>query len=178
MIRSTIAITETMEQVHKHCEKYLALHRDINDEAEILRKAVQERWGDVDPRDVLQQAEINSLAAARMKMIINPKKNPWVTTNAQGDLFNDVPVRVPSVLIINGNPMPYYEASILDGLEWWRARQDAKTEEATRYQEAANQREAEGVEAAAEAEKLEAIIRRCMDNGVDPREVKYAKATG
>lgn len=176
MNRSAIAITETMEQVHKHCEKYLALHREIHDEAEILRQAVHERWGEVDPRDVLQQAEINSLAAARMKLIVNPKKNPWVTTSAQGDLFNDVPIRIPSVLIIDGKPRPYYEASIIDGLEWWRARQDAKTEEATRFQEAANLRDAESTEAAAEAEKLEQIIRRCMDNGVDPREVRYAKA--
>lgn len=172
----TIAVTETMEQVHKHCEKYLALHREIADEGEILTQAIRERWGDVEPRDVLEQAELNSLAACRLKLIVDPKKNPWVTTNAQGDLFNDVPVRIPSVLIIGGKPVPYYEASVLDGLEWWRARQDAKNEEASTYQRAADERSNDAREATLEAEKLEAIVQTAMRNNVDPRSVRYAKA--
>jgi hypothetical protein len=86
------------------------------DETEVLERGIRERFGDVSVSDVLYQAELKSLSNERMKLVNNPKENKWVTTSAQGDLFNDVPVRVPSVLIINGKPTPYYEASILDGL--------------------------------------------------------------
>lgn len=172
----TVAITETMEQVHKHLEKYLALHRELTDERVLMHDAIRERWGDVDPAALLEQAEVNSLAAARMKLITDPKKNPWVTTNAQGDLFNAVPVRVPAVLMIDGKPRPYYEASILDGLEWWSARQDAKKEEANGFREAAQLRDNESAEAANEREKLEALVRTALDNSVDPRTVMYARA--
>lgn len=172
----TVAITETMEQVHKHLEKYLALHRELTDERVLMHDAIRERWGDVDPAALLEQAEVNSLTAARLKLITDPKKNPWVTTNAQGDLFNSVPVRVPAMLMIDGKPRPYYEASILDGLEWWQARQDAKKDEANGFRDAAQQRDNESAEAANEAEKLEALVRMALDNAVDPRTVMYAKA--
>lgn len=171
-----IAITETMEQVHKHLEKYLALHRELVDERTLMHDAIRERWGDVDPAALLEQAEVNSLAAARMKLISNPKTNPWITTSAQGDLFNAVSMRVPSMLMVDGKPRPYYEASIIDGLEWWRARQDAKKDEANGLRDAARLRDDESDEAAAEAEKIEAMVRRAIDNHIDPRTVMYAKA--
>lgn len=171
-----IGITETMEQVQRHVEKYLALHRELLDEREVLALAVNERWGSVDPAALLFKAELNSLVVARAKMLANPKKNRWVDTNVQGDMFNATSVKVPQVLVIDGKPRPYYEASVLDGLEWWRARQDAKKDEASTFRAAADQRDADSVEAAAEAEKLEAIVRKAMDNGIDPRTVKYAKA--
>lgn len=172
----TVAITETMAQVHKHLERYLALHRELTDERELMARAIRERWGDVEPAALLEQAEVNSLAAARMKLITDPKKNPWVTTSAQGDLFDDVPVRIPSVLIIDGKPRPYYQASIVDGLKWWRARQNAKTVEVNGFLDAALHREGESIEAAAEAAKLEALVRKAIDNGTDPRQVLYARA--
>jgi len=171
-----VAITETMEQVHKHLEKYLALHRELTDEREVMNAAIRERWGDVDPPMLLEQAEVNSLAAARMRLITDPKKNPWVTTSVQGDLFNSVPVRIPAMLIIEGKPRPYYEASILDGLEWWHARQDSKANEASGFREAAQQRDNESAEANNEAQKLEELVRTAIDNGVDPRTVMYARA--
>ena len=155
----TLAITETMEQVHKHCEKYLALHREITSETEVLHRAIRERWGNVDPREVLVQAELNSLAAARMRFISDPRKNAFIETNAQGDLFHQVSVKVPSILMVDGKPRPYYEASILDGLEYWRARQDAKAQESDRYFEAATASKRQSVDADDEASKLEAIAR-------------------
>lgn len=171
-----IAITETMDQVHKHFEKYLALHREILDGHEIIARAVAERWGDADPRAVLEQAEVNSLEKARMAMLANPKKNPWKITTCQGDLFNTVAVRVPSVLMIDGTPTPYYEASIVDWLQWWNARRDAKSVEEDVLTEAADTRRAEKIEAKAEGEKLEALVQTALDNGVDPKTVKYARA--
>lgn len=171
-----IAITETMEQVHKHLEKYLALHRELTDEHQLMHDAIRERWGDVDPAALLEQAEVNSLKQARLKLIADPKKNPWITTNVQGDLFNSVSVRVPAILMIDGKPRPYYEVSILDGLELWRARQDAKKDEANGFRDAAQQRDNESAEAANEAEKLESLVRKALDNGIDPRTVMYARA--
>jgi hypothetical protein len=165
-----------MEQVQKHLEKYQALHRELTDERQVMNMAIRERWGDVEPESLLVQAELNSLMLARAKMISDPKKNPWVCTNAQGDLFNSVPVRVPAMLMINGKPCPYYEASILDGLEFWQARQDAKKVEANGFREAAEHRENESAEALNEAEKLDALVRTALDNGVDPRTVMYARA--
>lgn len=175
MSKTTVVVTETMEQVHKHCEKYLALHREITDESAILTLAIRERWGEADPADVLMQAEQNSLAAARMRLIADPQKNRWVTTSVQGDMFNDVPLQIPSVLIIDGKPTPYYEASILDGLEWRRARQDSKGMEKDRFFEAGRTREKEETEAAAEAEKVESLVRKALEAGRDPRTVLYAR---
>jgi hypothetical protein len=166
-----------MEQVHAHLKKYLVLNRELLDETEVLERGIRERFGDVSVSDVLYQAELKSLSNERMKLVNNPKENKWVTTSAQGDLFNDVPVRVPSVLIINGKPTPYYEASILDGLEWWLARQDHKANEARLYREAADKSEEESAIAHDEVDKLEQLARKAMDNGIDPRSVLYAKET-
>jgi hypothetical protein len=175
MTPPTIAITETMEQLNALFLKYLALHREIQDPADIIHQAIAERFGAADPRDVLFRAEENSLAAARQKDINNPNKNKWVTTTAQGDLFNAVPVRIPSLLIVDGKPRPYYEVSVLDGLEWWRARQDAKAHDAGVLSESAQQRHREAVEAGDEAAKLEALIQIAVNSGMDPRTVRYAK---
>jgi hypothetical protein len=172
---SMIIISETMEQVHKHFEKYLALHREIIDDSEVISRAVAERWPGADPLEVLHQAEINSLIRARNAMYADPRKNKWITTTAQGDLFHAVPVRVPSVLIVDGRPLPYYEATILDGLEWWQARRDAKTANADSFAEAERTRRDEAAEAAEEAEKLAEIVRTATANGIDPRSVRYAK---
>lgn len=172
----TVAITETMEQVQKHIEKYLALHPEITDNLTLMHEAIRERWGDVDSAALLEEAELNSLAAARRKIWSDPRKNPWVDTTAQGDLFDSVLVKVPSMLIIKGRPTPYYEASIVDGLEWWLARQDAKKDEADALREAAEKRDRESAEAARQAETLERLVRTALDNGVDPRTVLYAKA--
>lgn len=172
---STIAISETMEQLHKHCEKYLALHREIIDEGEILAGAIRERYGNVDIGAVLERAEVNSLAAARRRFIADPKKNKWITTSAQGDMFNSVKVKVPSLLMVGGKPKHYYEASILDGLEWWRARQDHTGTEAQRFCEAAELSTAASATAGQEAGKLEELIRKAEANGIDPSTVMYAK---
>lgn len=170
-----LMITETMEQVHKHCVTYLALHREQLDEATILETAIRERWGDADASEVLWQAELNSLAAARMKLITDPKSNPMVDTTTQGDLFHTVPLTVPKVLIINGKPTPYDQAGPLDGLEYWRARQDATKKEAETFREAAAQRDATSAQAAEHAERHEAVIRIAIENGIDPRTLTYAR---
>lgn len=172
---STITISETMEQLHKHCEKYLALHREIADEADILAGAIRERYGNVDIGAVLERAEVNSLAAARRRFISDPKKNKWITTSAQGDMFNSVEVQIPSLLMIGGKPTHYYEASILDGLEWWRARQDHTGTEAERFREAAKLSTNSSAIAGEEADKLEELIRTAEANGIDPSTVMYAK---
>lgn len=173
---STIAITETMEQVHKHLEKYQALHKEISDEQDVLEQAVRERWGDVAPQDLLVQAELNSLSAARLKNLSNPKTNPWVDTTAQSDLFNNVPIRVPSMLMVRGKQKPYWECSIIDGLEWWRAREDAKAKEQDVYLVAAKAAGDASAFATSESEKLEDLVRRAQAEGVDPSTVMYAKA--
>lgn len=170
-----VAITETMEQVHKHCTSYLALHKEILEEAQILNLAIRERWGDVDAGEVLRQAEVNSLAAARLKLITDPRTNGLVSTTTQGDLFHEVPLRVPKVLIINGRPVSYDKAGPLDGLEYWRSRQDESKREAETYREAAATRDAHSAQAAAEADRHEEVIRIAIDHGIDPRTLTYAR---
>lgn len=170
-----VIITETMEQVHKHCVTYLALHKELLDEAQVLDMAIRERWGDAEAGAVLRQAELNSLAAARMKLITDPKTNPMVDTTTQGDLFHDVPLTVPKVLIVNGKPTSYDKCGPLDGLEYWRARQDATKKEAETYREAAAQRDAVSAQAAEHAERHESVIRIAVENGIDPRTLTYAR---
>lgn len=174
---NTTTITETMEQVHKHVEKYIAVHKETVDDHEALVHAIRERWGEVDHLAILEQAELNSIAASRRKLLSDRRTNPWIETHAQGDLFDAVGVKIPSMLLIDGKPRPYYQVSILEGLEWWRARQDNKATEASAFRTAADARDQEASEATSEAEKLEKLISRAMDHGVDPRSVLYAKQT-
>jgi len=175
MNENITAITETMEQVQKHIERYLALHVEITDDAQIMNEAIRERWGQVAPSAVLEQAEINSIKAARDKRLRDPRTNPWVDTTVQNDLFNNVVVKVPSVLIVNGKPRPYYEASIRDGLEFWRARQDAKAVEENHFREAAQVRQAEAAEAGTQADILERMAATAVSEGLDPNMVRYAR---
>lgn len=169
-------ITETMQQVHRHIEKYMALHNETSDVDKIIEDAIRERWGDASPEAIFFQAERNSLIESQKRQLSNPKSNPWVDTSIQSDLFHDVAVRVPSMLMVDGEPRPYYECTILDGLEWWRARQDAKDTEARAYRDAADASERDCDVAREQAERLEVMVKALLDRGADPAKVTYAKA--
>jgi hypothetical protein len=65
-----IEITETTEQVHAYCKEYLARHPnllpprfDVDEMRKLRYAAIRERWGDVDPAALLEQARVNSLVA-------------------------------------------------------------------------------------------------------------------
>lgn len=170
-----VAIAETMEQVHKHCEKYLALHREQTDVHRAMVRAIHERWPGASPADVLEQAEVNSLTQSRNRAISEQAKNSWVDTTVQGDLFHNIQLRIPSYLMVDGKPTPYYEASIVDGFAWWSARRDAKKSEADAFTKAATSSADERDEAAAEAGRLQDVMQTARNNGIDPSSVKYAR---
>jgi hypothetical protein len=165
-----------MEQVHEHCKKFLAMHKEIFEDAEILAQAIKERWGNVDPAALLERAELNSLHKARDNLYRNPKTNPWVDTTIQGDFFNDAPVKVPEILMINGKPTRYTEASLLDGLEWWLARYESKRSEKQALSDAAQFREEEEKQAAVQVRRHRELIEKAIASGLDPSKVLYAQA--
>lgn len=175
MNTATISITETMEQVQQHVLRWQAMHPEVQDEANVLEASIAERWRNASVAEVLIQAEINSLIAKRDRDGSNPDKNPFVDTHAQADLFNNVPLTVPSRLKVNGKWRPYYEASMLDGLQWWLARMQAKRLEREQFEKAAREAESHEVQALAEVEKLRSLIAEMELSGINPADVPYAR---
>jgi len=169
-------ITETMEQVHKFFEKYLVLHGELSDMDVVMRRAVDERWGrSADVARILKKAESNSLLASASRAMSDPRKNKLIDTSAQGDLFNNVLMKIPSMLMVDGKLTPYYEASITDGFAWWKARHAAKTTEADAYAKAEEEAREQADIAETEAGKVQSLIQKAIESGIDPKTVRYAK---
>lgn len=169
-------ITETMEQVHRLFERYLALHQQVQDIPTLMQSAIAERYGaDVEVADVLKAAEENSLQASRNKILRDPKTNPIIDTSIQNDLFDSVALPVPTALVIDGKVTPYYEASIMDGLEYWKAKVSALESEKTAYEDALSESIKKISEASARSDKTQAVVNQIIASGIDPRTVRYAK---
>jgi hypothetical protein len=171
-----VALNETMADVQAHVRSWMSLHPDILDDAAVLDRAIAERWKGVPAASVLEQAELNTIAAERNKRGRNPKQNPWVTTEVQGDLFHDVPVKIPSLMMIGGKWRPYTEASIHDGLAFWSSLRQSESTLADNLQEAATVRRGRASEAGIEEKQLMQIIRLAEANGIDTRTLRYAKS--
>lgn len=174
-MNTKLPVSETLEQLQRFLQKHLALNPGVSEESKLIDDAFHSRFGDVNPGDVLYAAQVNSLAVQRRKLLADPKSNPLIQTSAQGDLFDAVPLQVPETLMVDGKPRPYYQCSILDGLEWWLARQDAKKVEGEEYQQMANARLKESRAAAQQAEVLEGMVRTAHASGIDPKTVLYAR---
>lgn len=177
MTTSEVSVVETMEDVQAYLKKWMRLHPDVVLPARILSKAFDERWPGVDTTAVLERAELNSIN--RLRVHVDPpgsKRNQFIDTEVQGDLFHDVPVRIPKVLLIDGEPTPYYKVSIAQGLAWWSARASEKASEAAAFEEASKVRREEEREAAGEVSKLRQIIAQAQECGLNVAEIRYAKA--
>lgn len=178
MKTSEVSVVETMEDVQTYIKKWMRIHPDVVLPARILSKAIDERWPGLDTAAVLERAELNSIN--RLRVHVDPpgsKRNQFIDTEVQGDLFHHVPVRIPKVLLIDGEPMPYYKVSVAQGLAWWSARASEKASEAAAFEEAAKVRREEEREAAEEVGKLRQIIAQAQEHGLDIAEIKYAKAS-
>lgn len=169
-----IFITETIEQVVKHCKNYLVLQKNLQSPEQALDTAIKEKFGDVDSGEILRQAGINTLNKLREGLLSDFKKNPLIDTTAQGDMFDDVPLRIPSQLLINGEWKPWFKTKVIDGHEYWRARQAAKAVESDKFADAARKSHDDSVRAASEAEKFEIVLQKAQSNGIDPATVMYA----
>lgn len=167
----------TMEDLHRYFKKFKISNPQLIDPKDLITRAVEARWPGADPRDLMEDGEENWLRRDMEDMVRDASRdmNKWIDTTAQGDLFNQYPVRVPRWFLIDGKQTPYYEVTLQDALPYLRAREAATRAEADALQSAADEKRRIAGETHMQVEQTLHLIQIAKDNGIDPAKVRYER---
>jgi hypothetical protein len=166
-------ITETIQDVNQIIIRTALMHRDTPAK-DVLDRAISENFPGAATKEVLLQAEINSIIAARERQGIKDAAKLIAThPDTQGQLFDDEPpaVWVPSMM----GGKPYHRVTLADGLAWARSfvqKQEAEVEAHSRMLSMAKLKLKD---AEAKLQEHEAACAWCARHGLDPSTVTYAE---
>jgi len=168
-----MSITETIQDVNQIIVRTALMHRDSSAE-DVLSRAVAENFPGLPVREVLVQAEINSINAARERQQAKDAEKLIATyPDAQGRMFEDGPpcVWVPSM--VGGKP--YHRVSLVDGLDWARAFVERRKSEVEAHQNMLQLAKARLKEAEARLAEHEEAHAWCRKHGMDPATTTFAE---
>jgi hypothetical protein len=170
-----VPITETITDVNQIVIRTALMHRDQT-AAQALDTAITENFPGTAVREVLMQAEINSINAARERQEIKDAERLVATyPDAQGRLFgdDDEPPSVFMPCVLGGKP--YHKVSITAGLEWARGVLERRTVEVRAYEQSLLLAKGRMQSAHHEVTKHEAAVAWCVRHGLNPETVTYAE---
>ena len=178
IIQDPATIEITMPELHKHVKAWLIRHPHVSDMEAALQEATRERFPYCPPDEVLHQAAVNWLNQDKLNNARDASRNleQWVDTSVQGDMFNDLPMRVPAFIIKNGQPVEYWKCSIAELLEVVESKVAALQMQEQQLREAADAKLFQLNAERANARNIRTAIERARAAGIDPATLTYAKA--
>lgn len=178
-MNTSISIDITSTQLHKFIQSYRQANPQIEDVETLVDSAIQKRWPSANPYEVAYAAVLNQANEDLDKIVRDAarKTEEWIDTTVQGDLFSTLPpVRIPKWLIDqNGNRKEYWKASPEDVLVFLETRATGLEAEITVLEEALATKKAQINALRAEMAKHRQVIDIAKQNGLDPKQVSYAR---
>lgn len=167
----------TVKKLTTFIKSYRLAHPELQDGDELVNAAIGSRWPAMEPEVVTYAAFINQAESDLDDMVREAASNKelWIDTNLQGDLFNQVPVRCPEMMLVDGKRTPYYEVSINEAYEFFNTRAIGATAERDAFQQLVDQKNLEITSYKKEIAILRDMIALAKRNGINPATVKYAK---
>lgn len=166
-------ITETIQDVNAIVIKTALMHRD-SPAKDALDLAIKENFPGTSTKEVLLQAEINSIIAARERQQAKDAEKLIAThPDTQGHLFDDEPpaVWVPSMM----GGKPYHKVTLSEGLAWARAFVERMRAEVEAHARMLSLAKGKLKDAEAKMQEHEAAVAWCMRHGMDPNTATYAE---
>lgn len=173
-----IHVDMTSPELHKLIKQYQVRNPGIADLSTVMELAINERWPGAQVEGVLRQAEINWLSQDSINRVRDTARNmeEWIDTGLQGDLFNDIPMSVPKLMLKDGKPVEYWKCSLPEMREYMASLASSTQVQAQALQDALSAKLAAVDNLKRQISNIDEAIRRAKAQGIDPETVRYVKA--
>jgi hypothetical protein len=159
-------------------KNYRIANPHLEDVEDLVDAFINSCWPSANPYEVTYAAILNEVKKTVAEMVRKAarKTEEWIDTTVQGDLFNNMSVRLPKWLTDrDGNPIQYWKASNDDIIAFLDARLAGINAEIGALEETLVAKNQLKASFKTEQEKQLKVRKIAKENGIDPSTVRYAR---